>query len=34
MSKLHPPYIEGKLPACTSDFLSVPFNMNKSVNIN
>jgi hypothetical protein len=29
--KLYPPSIEGKLPACAGNSLSVPFAMNKAV---
>lgn len=33
MSKLYPPSIEGKLPACGGDLLVIPFNMNRVVGI-
>lgn len=33
MSKLYPPYIEGKLPACGGDSLVIPFEMNRSVSV-
>ena len=32
--KLYPPHIEGKLPACAGNALSIPFTMNKSVSEN
>lgn len=31
MAKLYPPSIDGKLPACDSESLIIPFTMNKSV---
>lgn len=34
MSKLYPPSIEGKLPACAGDVLVVPFTMNRAVSVN
>ena len=34
MSKLYPPSIEGKLPACGGDVLVIPFTMNRTVSIN
>ena len=34
MSKLYPPSIEGKLPACAGESLIIPFTMNRAVGAN
>ena len=34
MSKLYPPSLEGKLPACAGDMLVIPFTMNRAVSVN
>jgi hypothetical protein len=34
MAKLHPPFIEGKLPAFTKNEFKIPLSMNKAVSQN